>query len=224
MAGVPKLSQQRLLAAMPAICAPIPNGKRTQFEKSVISAVQIYFDIRRPKGVPDEIRRLAAAIKDPNADPRKVWQTTSTYAQMLAHKVDELFDPLPNPLSVSAKQFREALSHRVIRGGRWLHRGRRRRWEDRLVGGGGRGRPATNAEVEVLVAFLAAGYAATTDKPVTKQRGDPGHQKPKHTAFELILIGVFRAVGLPHDDSAVKRALDRHLKARKTQNIYNSIG
>ncbi len=211
MIHVPVQVRRRLRKTLPRILAYVPATKRPQFKRSVHNAVRIYLDIHRPRGVSNELRWLSDSIRNPKSNPVIVWGSISVHAQKIVRQLDWIIGELPDPSCVPVDDFRQALSVRVVRGGRWVNEKRQRRWKEEIVGTRGRGAPRKD-DIDVLVAFLAAAYTAATGAPPTKSWS----QQNRPTHFEIILRLVFRAIGLGRRSlrfSTIKGALDRHQAA-----------
>ena len=219
MSRLPVEVRRRLCKTLPRILAYVPATKLPQFKRSVHNAVRIYLDIHRPRGVSNELRWLSDSIRNPKSNPVIVWGSISVHAQNIVRQLDWIIGELPDPSCVPVDDFRQALSVRVVRGGRWVNEKRQRRWKEEIVGTRGRGAPRKD-DIDVLVAFLAAAYTAATGAPPTKSWSF----QSQPTKFEMILTLIFRAVGLRH--SKIKSALDRHqadVRRHETSNYEDTV-
>ena len=134
MIRIPLDVRRRLRTALRRILPLIPATERKRFKRSVLSAVRIFTDIRRPKGVNQELKWLFESARNPQSSPVVVWGRISHHAKQIVCQYDGIIDDLPDPHHVPAADFRRALSARIDRGGRWVQEKQQRRWKSSIVG------------------------------------------------------------------------------------------
>jgi hypothetical protein len=219
MIRLPLEVRKRLRKILPRILAYVPAIERERFKHAILSAVRTYFDIRRPKGINLELKRLFRSVRNPKCDPVKVWGSISRHAQQIVRQYDVIIGDLPDPNHVPADEFRHALSERVDGGGRLVKKKTQNRWKPQIAGIRGRGAPQKH-DIDALVALLAAAYTRATGVPPTKSWSFQN----RPTDFEIILRLVFRAIGLDRRSlrfSSIKGTLDRHQKAVRSLKLTN---